>query len=315
MTSDFQAQGMSIFGVPSFAKAPVVAPDGDWQADIAVLGVPFDQGTSYRSGARFGPKAIRDWSIRFSVLSTDDPHYYDSRSGEDRGCARIVDCGDVNIVPLLWEDNFERITQAVRAILAKEALPVVLGGDHSITLPVLRAYADRGPITILHLDAHADYRHDSGGVMFGHGNVIRRVVELPHVSRAVSIGVRSLRQQRGDLADHAAHGNTLIHGWDLHQNGVDHYLDALPQGEQVYITFDIDAMDPSIAPGTGTPEVGGLLYEQVQKILKHVIAHNQIVGYDCVEVNPLFDPAGITGLLANHLTIEVIGALFRRAAA
>lgn len=312
MSSDFQAQGMSIFGVPSFVKAPVVTPEGEWQADVAILGVPFDQGTSYRSGARFGPKAIRDWSIRFSVLSTDDPHYYDSRSGEDRGCARIVDCGDVAIVPLLWEENFARITDAVRAILVKGAIPVVLGGDHSITLPVLRAYAGGEPITILHLDAHADYRHDSGGVMFGHGNVIRRAVELDHVTRVVSIGVRSLRQQRGDLADHAAAGNTLIHGWDLHANGVDRYLAALPAGERVYITFDIDAMDPSIAPGTGTPEVGGLLYEQAQAILKHVVAHNHIVGYDCVEVNPLFDPAGITGLLANHLTIEVIGALFPR---
>lgn len=315
MNRDLQAQGMSIFGVPSFAKAPVVAPDQDWEADVAILGIPFDQGTSYRSGARFGPKAIREWSIRFSVLSTNDPHYFDSRSGEDRGCARIVDCGDVAIVPLLWEENFDRITSAVRAILGKGALPVVLGGDHSVTYPVLRAFHDRGPITLVHLDAHADYRDDSGGVRFGHGNVIRRVVELPHVTRAISIGVRSLRQQRQDLADHAADGNTLVHGWDLQAHGVEHYLDVLPRGEQVYVTFDIDAMDPSIAPGTGTPEVGGLSYEQAQTILKHVAAHNRVVGYDCVEVNPLFDPAGITGLLANHLTIELIGALFRRVAA
>ncbi|MFO0996703.1 MAG: agmatinase [Alphaproteobacteria bacterium] len=307
---DFQKQGMSIFGVPSFVKAPVVQPDGDWRADIAALGVPFDLGTSYRSGTRFGPKAIRDWSTRFSILSTDTPGYWDIRSGTRRGGCRIVDCGDVDIVPLLWEENFERITRAVEHILARGARPVVLGGDHAITLPVLRAYKDRGPITVFQLDAHADYRDDSGGVRFGHGNVLRRVCELDHVEKAVCIGVRSLRQQQGDLADHKAHGNTLICAWDVHKHGVEHYRSALPSGKNVYVTFDIDAMDASIAPGTGTPEVGGLTYEQARRLLEMVCENNTIVGLDLVEVNPLFDPTNITALLANHLLIETLGFLF-----
>jgi agmatinase len=311
MDNDFQKQGMSIFGVPSFAKAPVVQADGEWQADVAVLGVPFDLGTSYRSGTRFGPKAIRDWSIRFSILSTDDPGYWDMRSGERRATCRILDCGDVDIVPLLWEENFDRITAAVSAIRAKGAFPLTLGGDHAITFPIMRAFAGSEPITILHFDAHADFRDASGGVRFGHGNVMRRVGELPHIKRIVSIGVRSLRGQAEDIAAHRDLGNTMVAGWDLQRMGVEGIADQIPSGENVYISFDIDAMDPSIAPGTGTPEVGGIQYEQARRILEIACERNTIVGMDMVEVNPQYDPTNITALLANHLIVETLGFLYR----
>jgi agmatinase len=311
MDNDFQKQGMSIFGIPSFARAPVVTPLGDWNADVAVLGVPFDLGTSYRSGTRFGPKAIRDWSIRFSILSTDEPGFWDMRSGEMRAVCKILDCGDVDIVPLLWEDNFDRITDAIKAIRSKGAFPLTLGGDHAISFPVLRGFEGSEPITILHLDAHADFRDNSGGVRFGHGNVMRRVGELPHIKRIVSIGVRSLRAQPQDIADHNAGGNTLIAGWDLQKQGVEGIAHLLPEGERVYISFDIDAMDPSIAPGTGTPEVGGLQYEQARRILELTCAQNEIVGFDLVEVNPQYDPTNITALLATHLIVETLGFMFK----
>lgn len=301
--------GLTPFGIASFAKCQIV-DDESWDADIAVLGVPFDQGASYRSGTRFGPKAIRDWSVRFSAIGTDSPGYLDLRTGTQRAVGRVVDVGDVDILPLVWEDNFARMTEGISRILARGALPVTLGGDHAITFPLVRAFEDRGPITVVHFDAHLDYRDETAGVRYGHGHVLRRTRELDWVEQIVSIGIRSLRHQRSDVDAHRADGNLMICAWDVHDNGVDHYASVLPQGKNIYITFDIDGMDASLAPGTGTPEVGGLTYEQARRFLELVVTNNRLVGFDMVEVNPLYDPTQITALLASQLIVETLGFAF-----
>ena len=312
MTS-YKQLGLSPFGPATFAKTELVDVDGDWAADIAVLGVPFDLGVNFRTGTRWGSKAIRDFSVRFSSLAGEESSgYWDARSGVHRATnCRIVDCGDVDIVQLMWEDNFKRITAGVRTILDRGALPVVLGGDHSITYPVVKAFEGTAdPITVVHFDAHFDYRDEAAGVRYGHGNVIRRVSELPFVEKVVSLGIRSLRARKPDQDDFEADGNTVIWGWDIHANGPDYYADILPKDKTVYVTFDIDAMDPAIAPGTGTPEVGGLTYYQARRFLELVCGRNRVVGFDLVEVNPLYDPAEITGLLASQLIVEAIGFIF-----
>lgn len=305
----FKEFGVSQFGIPSFAKAPVVEPDGDWKADVAVIGVPFDQGAGFRSGTRFGPKHIRDWSVRYASLSTGKG-YWDLRFQARRAVCKIVDCGDAEILPLLWEDNFARVTEGVKAILDHGALPLVLGGDHSIAFPSVRAFEGRGPITVVHFDAHTDYRDEVHGVRYGHGNVLRRVRELPFVERLVSIGINSYRQMENDLADHARDGNVMICAYEVHAQGPDAFAGLLPKGKDVYITFDIDALDAAVAPGTGTPEPGGLTFVQVRRFLELVCANNRIVGMDLVEVNPLYDPSHITALVANHVLVEVLGTLF-----
>jgi agmatinase len=221
-----------------------------------------------------------------------------------------VDCGDVEIVPLLWEQDFALITAAVESILRRGALPLVAGGDHAVSFPILRAYTGRGPITVVHFDAHLDYRDEAMGVRFGHGNVLRRVRELAHVKQVVSLGIRSLRTRREDHEAHRAHGNNLIPAWDIHANPMERIAERLPEGQDVYVTFDIDAMDPGVAPGTGTPEVGGLSFEQARTLLDRVCTRNRVVGFDLVEVNPSLDPAGITALLAVQILVEAVGFLY-----
>jgi agmatinase len=311
--SDHKVLGISPFGPATFAKSTLTTPEAEWSADVAFLGIPFDQGAGFRSGARWGPKAIRDMSVRFSALSAPSrPGYWDLRAGHDRAVCSLVDCGDVEIVPLLWEQNFAAMTEAMRAIRAKKALPFTMGGDHSVTFPILRAFEGSRPITVVQFDAHMDYRDEAMGVRYGHGNVLRRVRELDWVEKVVAIGIRSLRTRQEDYEASRRDGNTVIPAWDVHAHGVDHFAGDLPEGRDVYVTFDIDGMDASIAPGTGTPEVGGLSYEQARRFLELVCTRNRLVGFDLVEVNPSFDPTQITALLSAQIMIEAMGFVFPR---
>ena len=311
---DYKSLGLSCFGPASFLKAPIVALDGAWSADVAFLGLPFDQATGFRPGARWGPKAIRDMSVRFSAISASGgAGYWDMRSERTRATCTIADCGDLDIVPLLWEADFDMISSGVAAILQRGAWPLIAGGDHAVTFPCVRSYDGRGPITIVHIDAHLDYRDEAMGVRYGHGNVIRRVRELEFVEQVVSLGIRSLRTRREDIEAHRKDGNVLVAAWDIHAKGVDAAVaEALPRDRQVYVTFDIDALDPAIAPGTGTPEVGGLSYEQARRIMELVFERNEVVGFDLVEVNPSYDPTQITGLLSAQLLVEAIGLRYYR---
>ena len=305
--SELQKLGMSPYGPATFAKSPLTSLDEDWEADVVVMGVPFDLGVGFRPGARWGPKSIRDMSVRFGGVGAGASGFWDLRTRRTKGTARIVDVGDVEMVPLDWEQNFERITEAVRQIRKRGATPFILGGDHAVTFPNVRGLADDEPITVVHFDAHFDYRDEVSGVRYGHGNVLRRVRELPYVKKVISIGVRSLRTRAEDFADFERDGNVCIPAWDVHEQGAAAFTDLLPSGESIYITFDIDGMDPSIAPGTGTPEVGGLDFEQARTFLERSCTRNKLVGFDMVEVNPYFDPSHITGLLAAQLMIEVLG--------
>ena len=298
----------SFFGITTFGKAPCKTLDETWKADVAVLGVPFDQGVGFRSGARFGPKAIRDISVRYR-LSGDRPGYWDLRAEQYRPTGRVIDCGDAAMAPLDWNQCFSNTTRDVRNILQRGVLPVVLGGDHSITFPVLRAYEGHEPITLVHFDAHTDYRDEVQGVRHAHGSVIRRCCELPWVKKAYSVGIRSLRTLEEDVAAIRKRGNVIIPAWEVHEKGTARICESLPSGENVYVTFDIDAMDPGIAPGTGTPEVGGLQYEQARNLLKAVCERNKVVGFDMVEVNPFFDVGQITALLATQMIVEATAFL------
>lgn len=311
---DYKSLGLSCFGPASFLKAPIVALDGAWSADVGFLGLPFDQATGFRPGARWGPKAIRDMSVRFSAISASGgAGYWDMRSERTRATCTIADCGDLDIVPLLWETDFDMISSGVAAILQHGAWPLIAGGDHAVTFPCVRSFDGRGPITLVHIDAHLDYRDEAMGVRYGHGNVIRRVCELDFVEQVVSLGIRSLRTRREDIEAHKADGNVLVPAWDIHAKGVDAAVAAaLPHDRQVYVTFDIDALDPAIAPGTGTPEVGGLSYEQARRIMELVFERNEVVGFDLVEVNPSYDPTQITGLLSAQLLVEAIGLRYYR---
>lgn len=305
-------------GIASFAKAPV-QPDWDRiDADVAVLGAPFDAGTQYRAGARFGPRAIREASTLFSFGHAGAYDHEDDATylGPD---LRIVDLGDADIIHTRTEDSHANIERGVRKALAAGALPVVLGGDHSINIPCIRAFdadcAAHGPIHILQIDAHLDFVDSRHGVTAGHGNPMRRAIEQPFVSGMTQLGIRNVSSTaREGYEDARARGSDILSVRQVRQLGPEAVLARIPKGARVYVTIDIDAFCPSIAPGTGTPSHGGFLYYDVLEILQGLAARCEIAGVDLVEVAPAYDPSESTQILAAQILLNFLGFIFHQRA-
>lgn len=296
----------------TFSKAP---PCLDWDridADVAVLGVPFDMGTQYRPGARFGPRAIREASTLYSfghdgVYDHEDDTVYMPKS------VRVVDVGDVDVVHTDTGKSHANTRAAVESILGAGALPVILGGDHSITAPVVAAYRGCGPIHVVHFDAHLDFVDQRHGVRYGHGNPMRRCSEMAHVSSMTQLGIRGVgSSNRDDFDDAGASGSTILSVRQVRKLGVAGTLARIPDGARFYVTIDIDGFDPSIAPGTGTPSHGGFLYYEVAELLRGLAAMGEVVGIDLVEVAPAYDPTGITAMLAARIILDLLGYVFQR---
>jgi len=299
-------------GIPTFARGPIV-PAQAVEADVAVLGVPYDEGTGFRPGTRFGPRALREASLRYAFFGPGPGKrgYWDLEAGRRRlSRLRLADCGDVDIVALDLEGNLQRISDAVEALVPRGVMPVVLGGDHSITFPAVRGLAGCGALSLVHIDAHLDYRDEVGGVRFGHGCPIRRIAELPFIQDIVTLGIRGLRAIEEDLEAAGARGNRIVTAAAIRRDGLVAALAQVPRAEKIYVTLDVDALDPGIAPGTGTPDPGGLSYTEVRDLLQGIARKGRIVGFDLVEVNPWLDPTGVTPLTAAQLIIEFLASIF-----
>ena len=297
-------------GIATFGKRPYVE---DWQrieADVAILGAPFDFGTQFRAGARFGPRAVREASTLFSFGHAGAYDHEDDCTylGPD---VRIVDIGDADIVHTDTETSHANIESGVRAILAAGALPVVIGGDHSINIPCIRAFAGRGPVHILQIDAHLDFVDVRHGVRHGHGNPMRRAAEQEHVTGITALGIRNVSSTTKEGYDAArAMGDDILSVRQVRSLGASGVLDRIPAGVPLYVTIDIDGFCPSIAPGTGTPSHGGFLYYEVLEILQGVAKAHEIVGIDLVEVAPDYDHSGSTAILAAQVLLNFLGFIF-----
>ncbi|MEI7969598.1 MAG: agmatinase [Betaproteobacteria bacterium] len=300
-------------GHSTFAKAPVCTDWNAIDAEVAVLGAPNDMGTQWRSGARFGPRAIREASTLFSFGHAGAYDFEDDTLYLTREDLRIVDVGDADIVHTDMQKSNANIEFAVRTLLEKGAFPLVLGGDHSIHAPVMRAFEGRGPIHILHIDAHLDFVDERHGVRYGHGNPLRRSSELEHVAGMTQIGIRNVSSSnRSDYQDAIAAGSRILSVRDVRRMGTAQVVDLIPKDVACYLTIDIDGFDPSIAPGTGTPSHGGFLYYEVLEIIKALSnrSRGNIIGMDLVEVAPAYDPTGITAILAAQLLLNSLGYIF-----
>jgi agmatinase len=295
-------------GICTFGKYPY-QPDWDAiDADAAILGAPFDGGTQYRPGARFGPRAIREASTLFAFghAGAYDPE--DDETYLDPAKVRIVDIGDADIVHTDTEQSHANIEFGVRKILAAGALPVVLGGDHSINIPCVRAFDDQPPVHVVQIDAHLDFVDERHGVRHGHGNPMRRAAECAHVTGLTQIGIRNVSSTaRSGYDDARRMGSDIQSVRQVRQMGVAAMLDRIPMNARYYLTIDIDAFDPSIAPGTGTPSHGGFGYYEVLELVAGLARRGQVVGIDLVEVAPAYDPAGITAILAAQLLLNTLG--------
>ncbi|SCK18890.1 agmatinase [Vogesella sp. LIG4] len=297
----------------TFAKSPVCL---DWEnidADVAILGAPNDMGTQWRSGARFGPRGIREASTLFSFGHSGAYDFEDDVMYLTREDVRMVDVGDADIVHTDMASSNANIELAVRKILASGAMPVVLGGDHSIHAPVIKAFEGKGPIHILHIDAHLDFVDERHGVRYGHGNPLRRASEMDHIVGMTQLGIRNVSSSnRDDYAAAREAGSTVLSVRHVRELGAEGVLAQIPEAANYYITIDIDGFDPSIAPGTGTPSHGGFQYYEVLEIIQGLAKRCQgrVVGMDLVEVAPAYDPTGVTSILAAQLLMNSIGFIF-----
>jgi len=297
-------------GISTFGKRPY---QGDWdaiEADIAILGAPFDFGTQWRSGARFGPRAVREASTLFSFGHAGAYDHEDDVTylGAD---VRIVDLGDADIVHTDTETSHANIEYGVRKCLDAGALPVVIGGDHSVNIPCIRAFQGRAPMHLIQIDAHLDFVDVRHGVRHGHGNPMRRAAEQDHVSGLTQLGIRNVSSTAKEGYEAArAMGSDILSVRQVRKLGPKAVLERIPAGGPAYVTIDIDAFCPSIAPGTGTPSHGGFLYYDVLELLQGIAKRNHVVGIDLVEVAPDYDPSGSTQILAAQLLMNFLGFIF-----
>ena len=290
-------------GPDTFARLPRI--DQVSSAAVAILGVPFDSGVSYRPGARFGPGGIRAGS---KLLRPYHP-YLDT---EPWGTHQVADAGDVACNPF---DILEAITQvevAARHALSRADRLITIGGDHTIALPLLRAMHEKhGPISLIHFDAHLDTWDTYFNAPFTHGTPFRRASEegVLALDSSAHVGIRGPLYARSDLADDQQLGFATVSTVDVAKRGVDEAIDRVRDrvgDHPVYVSIDIDVLDPSHAPGTGTPEPGGLTTREVQLILRGFEGLN-IVGADVVEVAPAYDHAELTTIAAANLVYEFLG--------
>jgi agmatinase len=294
-------------GIATFARLPTLAEVPRW--DIAVVGVPFDGGTSYRPGARFGPAAVRQGS---RLLRPYNP----AQDALPFTLAQVVDAGDISCTPFSTEEAVPQIEAGAEALLQNGGCLVAIGGDHTIALPLLRATARRhGPLALVHFDAHLDTWDTYFGQRFTHGTPFRRAWEedLLLRDRSVHVGLRGPLYSGDDLADDTGMGFAQVTTDDVGTRGVAAVVQqvlARVGDAPVYVSVDIDVLDPAHAPGTGTPEAGGLTSRELLALVRG-LAPASIVGADVVEVSPAYDHAEITAIAASHVLYELVTLMAR----
>lgn len=291
-------------GLGTFARIPMIESVPDY--DVAILGVPFDGGTSYRPGARFGPMGIRQASRHLR------PRFHVELDTAPLEEIQVVDAGDVPVTPYNIEEAMQQIQDMARDVhgVANRRI-VTLGGDHTVALPMLRAaHAQHGRIALIHFDAHLDTWDTYFNAPITHGTVFRRAFEegLLAEDKSIHVGIRGPIYDKMDLVDDASFGFRIIRAGDLDHLGVDGAADAIRHrvgDAPVYVSIDIDVLDPAFAPGTGTPEMGGLNSRELLHVLRRLDGLN-IIGADVVETAPDYDHAEITCVAAATVAFDLV---------
>jgi len=319
----------TIFGVPPCPNLDELS------ADIAFLGVPYDQGQlgMLPTGQKWGPKAVREQLKGYTyrgLVGIEDS----SIAGQEEACGwydvddeewklrgvTMADCGDVNILPALCErnsdlmTNCDRMTEVMRKILSRGAFPVAIGGEHTLTLPVVRAFDCYESLDIVHFDAHLDFWDTIGGMKFNNADCIIRCTELPFVNHITQIGINPrdrwtrLEKEGYDIA--VAYGTTMITCKKFRQLGVNQVVESIPKAKNIYVTIDIDCLDCSISPGMSGQEVGGLTYLDVEQTLAGIPTRGKVVGFDINGLLPYRDPTGITARVVQNLILDFLAYIF-----
>ena len=298
----------------SFHDFPIITDLDNFEADIAFLGIPFgdpysmaevsnDQSTAPTHVRRYCERALRgldryDFDIGGTLLN-----------GED---IKVVDCGDVIGEAKDIAGNHDRSEKAVRKILSAGALPIILGGDHAVPIPVFRAFEDYGPITLVQVDAHIDWRDVFHGVRYGLSSVMRRASEMDHIKEIFQIGLRSAGSARPEETQAALdYGANLITDIELQEVGMKAILDRIPDGNNYYLTIDADGVDPTIMPAVAGPAPGGVSYSQMRTLIQGLVNKGKMLGMDIVEITPKKDLNGLTAITAGRFICNLIGTAVR----
>jgi agmatinase len=294
-------------GVRTFMRLPNVRDLEN--ADVAIVGAPFDTGASFRAGARFGPEGIRSVS---HLLRPYNP----SQEVSIFEHLSVIDYGDVSVVPGFIEESYEKIRKGLAEVHRADVVPIVLGGDHSIALPELRAAASvHGPLALVQFDSHADTWDTYFGKKHSHGTIFRRAVEegLLRPERSIQVGIRGSLYEVGDLEASKELGFDVVTTDAVRKLSIPEVVDRIRErvgNAKIYVSFDVDFLDPAYAPGTGTPEIGGFTTREAQEFLWG-LEGLEIIGSDVVEVYPPYDPAAITCLAAAAVCYEMLSLTAR----
>jgi agmatinase len=298
-------------GIATFARLPRI--EDVPRADIAVVGIPFDSGVSYRPGTRFGPSHVRESS---RLLRPYNP----AQDVSPFAIAQVVDAGDIPVNPFDLTEAVSEVERAALALGEQVQRIVTIGGDHTVALPLLRAVAAKhGPVAVLHFDAHLDTWDTYFGAPITHGTPFRRASEegLIDLTASCHVGTRGPLYSKQDLEDDERLGFSIVSSEYIEEHGVEAGIARILQrigDKPLYVSIDIDVLDPAHAPGTGTPEAGGLTSRELLRILRALKPQN-IVGADVVEVSPAYDHAQITGIAASHVVYELVCLLAARVSA
>ncbi|MDP6948262.1 MAG: agmatinase [Arenicellales bacterium] len=296
---------------PTFAGFPICNNLTSLDADVAVLGVPLL--SPYPGHSRYNcvsaPGAIRRGSVPYAKID-----HYDFDFGGELFAGRdirCVDCGDAVIGEKNFSEYLQMVTDTVRTILERGAVPIVIGGDHGTTIPVLRAYEKQGPLCLVQIDAHLDWVDERDGLREGYSSPMRRASEMPWVSSMAQIGLRGQGSaMRQEVADVTAYGKSLlIRAEELHEVGIEAVVDQIPAAERYFLTVDADGLDPSIAPGVGYPTPGGVTYYQTLNLMRGLARKGKVVGMDFVEVVPELDVSNLTSQFGARMLLNLIGVL------
>jgi agmatinase len=306
-------------GLPSFQKLPWITDPAELaarRADVAIVGAPFDDAVSHRPGARFGPRAIRQASYHAGEINSLQLDI------EPWAWLDVVDAGDAPVVPMDIERGHAAIRAKVLEVARTGALPVVLGGDHSITYPSASAVAEAiAPrrLGVVHFDAHADAANATWGTLLSHGTPMRRLIESGAVSgrNFVQVGLRGYWPGPETLAWMREQGMRWHLMTEIEERGAEPVIaqaiaEALDGPEAIYLSVDIDVIDPGMAPGTGTPEPGGMLTRELLRAVRQVVGSVELAGMDVVEVSPPYDVAEVTASAAHRCVLEALSALAAR---
>ncbi len=294
-------------GIPTFYKLQHTKDLKN--VDVALIGIPFDQGTTNRSGTRFGPRAIRIASQNYGIYMHSPDGAYDLEQKKHiLHDVNLIDYGDVPILPTSTVANMRMIHDTFKKIIENDVFPVGFGGDHSVTFPILEAFDV--DFDIVHFDTHLDFIDNVGNVKFSHSSPIKRASDLKTVNNITQIGIRGFTDRKSNYDESTKYGSKIITAADIFENGIKWTLEEIPETKNIYVTLDIDALDISVVPGTGTPEPGGLNYLQMREMLQNLPKKANIIGFDVVEVNPLYDAGNMTSQVASRLAIDFLGATF-----